>query len=72
MEFRWRGELIPDIEEWAASRGERMVKYKATRKVPNIFSGKMDTEVQYGEMPETFWRSLLIQHGWVYEEIKGD
>ena len=64
--FSWRGEPILDIKAWAEARGERMVPYTATREVP--VGARMVTETQEGEMPESFWRGLVMENGWVYTE----
>jgi hypothetical protein len=54
--YKWRGEVIQDIDAWAKSRGERMIKYRYT--VQTVYG----PEVTEGRMPESFWNSLLI-HG---------
>ncbi len=71
-QFTWRGEPIHDIKEWANSRNERMVNYHAERQVPCPWTGGMMTEEYDGTMPETFWNSLAISHGWHYRELKGE
>ena len=68
-EYRWRGESIADVHEWARSRGERMVKYRAERTIPSMLTGQLEREVREGEMPQSFWDSLLVSNGWFYEEI---
>jgi hypothetical protein len=62
--FTWRGERISNIEEWALGRGERMVKYEATRQTP------YGPETVVGAMPESFWNGLLWSDGWYYKEIE--
>ena len=68
--YSYRGKPISDIKKWCKDRGERLVKYRASRNVPNIFSGKIDKEEKFGEMPESFWNTLWMGDGWHYEEIK--
>ena len=68
LNFRWRDVPIPDIHAWARTRGEQMVRYHATRKRPNPFAARMETEEMVGEMPESFWNSLLMSEGWHYRE----
>lgn len=67
--FTWRGEPIPDIAAWAAARGERLVPYRAERRVPNILTGQLDLEVMTGTMPESFWHTLRQTDGWHYTEV---
>ena len=67
--FRWRGEDIPNIRAWASARHERMVEYYAERQMPNSLTGTLDVETQRGEMPESFWDSLMMADGWHYIEI---
>ena len=62
--FNWKGKPIKDIHAWASERGERMVKYEARRQTP------YGPEFEQGEMPESFWSSLLWNAGWSYKEIK--
>lgn len=61
--FTWRGEPIQDIKGWADDRGERIVKYQATRPTP------WGHETYDGYMPESFWNSLCMNNGWTYKEI---
>jgi hypothetical protein len=61
--FRWRGELIPDIEEWAKQRGEPMIHYVATRQT--IFG----IQRKEGKMPLSFWQGLRMTDGWWYVEV---
>lgn len=68
--FAWRGEPIPDIRAWAASRGERMVEYHAERHVPNPYTGRIEIETMDGAMPESFWGNLLMTDGWMYTEVE--
>jgi hypothetical protein len=65
----WRGVPIPDPREWAAARGERMVRYRAERKVPNGFTGRLETESHEGEIPESFFGNLCMTDGWFYREL---
>ena len=67
--FSWRGVPIHDIRAWAKERGEQMVRYHAERKVPNPYTGQIDTETQDGEMPESFWGGLRMDSGWWYTEV---
>jgi len=68
-QFNWRGEPIADIWAWARERGEQMVKYHAERKVPNGYTGQIDTETLDGAMPAVFFDNLCMTHGWMYTEI---
>jgi hypothetical protein len=68
--YKWRGEPIHDIKAWASQRGERMVKYRATRYVPSLLTGQLEKETYTDEMPESFWYGLLVPDGWHYEEIE--
>lgn len=84
--FTWRGKPIPDIHEWARMRGEKLVRYRATRET---FSYSVVTEspdgdvvitpriepflyeeVREGTMPESFWGNLRMDNGWVYKEVE--
>lgn len=67
--FTWRGESIADVRAWAAARGERMVRYHAERRMPNIITGRLDLETRDGEMPESFWANLRMSDGWHYTEV---
>ncbi len=62
--FTWRGEPIHDIDGWAKSRGERMVKYRLT--VKTVYGDEIST----GQMPESFWDNLLRSANHYYEEIQ--
>jgi hypothetical protein len=66
--FAWRGEPIADIRAWASARHERMVRYHAERDVPSVLTGRIEHEEYDGEMPESFWHSLLMRDGWRYSE----
>lgn len=69
-EFKWRGEHIPDINKWAAEHEEKMIKYKASRKVVSHFT-KIPYEESYtGEMPLSFYFSLAASQGWMYEMLE--
>ena len=70
-EFRWRGEIIPDIEAWAKERNDIVVYYKAYRKSPSLFGGFYEEEYE-DKMPMSFWLGMLISDGWVYTPIKKD
>lgn len=72
MTYFWRGQLIPDIRAWATERGERIVRYEARRERPNMLTGRLEVEVVEGEMPESFWNSLMISDGWVYRDLARD
>ena len=69
VNFLWRGVMIPDIDAWAKARHEQMIRYRATREVPNVCFTRMITGTEEGEMPESFWNSLLMKDGWFYYEI---
>lgn len=68
--FVYKGEPIADINAWAKSRGEHMVKYKAYRLIPSYYTGKIEREEHTGEMPESFWKGIRMTDGWNYVEIK--
>ena len=67
--FNWRGEPIIDIRQWARERGEQMVRYHAERYVVVPGVTVPVKEERDGEMPESFWQGLLMQHGWHYTEV---
>ena len=67
--YTWRGQPINNIQEWAAERGERMVRYEARRTIPDLRTGGLLEEIEHGEMPESFWNGLLMSHGWSYKEL---
>lgn len=70
--FSWRGKPIHDIHEWTKARGEKMVKVRATRTFPNIWTGKIEKTVSESEMPESFWEGHVRYDGRTsthYEEI---
>lgn len=67
--YNWRGKPIHNIEKWAEERGEQMIKYRATRKVPSLLTGQIETEIEEGKMPESFWNGLLMSDGWRYEKL---
>jgi len=56
--YKWKDQVIEDIEAWAKERGEKMVEYERTTERPNMFTGRMSKEVSKGVMPESFWCSL--------------
>ena len=70
MAYSWRGEPIADIKAWAKDRGEQMVRYRAERRVPNLFSGRMATEVEESIMPESFYDNMRWSDGWFATEIE--
>ena len=73
QQYRWRGKPIHDIRKWAADRGEGMVKYKAIRKFANPWTGTIVEEVEYGEMPQSFWDGMpLLANGVFYQEIPSE
>ncbi len=61
---------IADINAWARSRGEKMVRYKRCRNVPDVFSGRVVREEEEGVMPSSFFESLLMTDGWHYVELE--
>ena len=63
--FTWKGEPIQDIHKWAHARRERMVHYEMTRRSP------YGDEITQGEMPQSFWDSLLWSSNTFYKEIDG-
>jgi len=58
MNFSWNGEAIPDIEAWAAERGEEMVTVEHTWREPNILAGAITEKSELLRMPESFARSM--------------
>jgi epoxyqueuosine reductase QueG len=68
--YNKHGKHIENIEQWAKDHGERMIKFTATRKMPNLATGKMEEQTFKGAMPESFWGSLKIDNGWVFREDK--
>jgi hypothetical protein len=66
-QYRWRGKPIEDIHQWCADRGEEMVRGTMRRTLPNPLTGRMVTEEQPFEMPESFFNNLLEMDGWIYE-----
>ena len=67
--YSWKGNPIPNIYKWVKARNEKMIRYERTKIVPDIDSGKMNKEVEQGEMPESFFNSLLVSDGSIYREI---
>lgn len=67
--FQWNGQPIEDIKKWCEENNTKMIKYKASRKVPNPYSGKIEEESREGEMPELFFQQLRMSDGWMYEVI---
>lgn len=65
--FLWHGEPIKDIEAWCKKRGEKLLRYRAIRKVPNHVTGKIVKEVQTGRIPESFAYNLRYTDGWNYK-----
>lgn len=53
--FKWNGQPIPNIHQWARDRGEKMVHYRCIKYQdhPTL------EEVFEGEMPESFWNNLF-------------
>jgi hypothetical protein len=67
--FRWRGERIENIREWAKERGEKMINYRATRLVPGFSSRTLELEEQEGSMPESFWYNMQNREGWRFQYL---
>lgn len=67
--FYYRGERIEDIEAWAKERGYKMLTYKQTRRIPNMFSGKIVEEVSYHRVPEIFYNTMHSEGDVITEVI---
>lgn len=61
--FRWAGKPIPDIKAWAKSRGEAMIHYRYTKQT--VYG----PEIEEGDMPESFWNSLIFTGHETYEKL---
>lgn len=67
--FMWRGEPIKDIRKFCKERKCDMVRYKAKKRTPNIFNGKIDIEEKISEMPSLFFDSMRMTADCYYIEI---
>lgn len=69
MTFRWQGEIIDDVRQWAAERKMELMLVRITRPSrPNPFTGLMSQpEIEDVEMPRIFYDSFLCRDG---EHIK--
>ena len=72
MIYRWNDEVIHDIRAWARTRGEKMVEYKKYRDRPDPLAKRTIREVEYGEMPESFFSNLRSggEEGWLYQAMR--
>jgi hypothetical protein len=61
--FSWRGEPIHDIESWAASRGEEMVRVRETRRGISMVTFQPYTDVEEYDVPDSFWRGMCVSQG---------
>ena len=61
--YRWKGEVIEDIDQWARDRGEKWVFFKHT--VKTLYG----EEVDKGFMPESFFDNLMWNANETWEEV---
>ena len=64
--FYFKGNPILNIEKFCKKHNTKMIRYKAKREIPNIITGKVETEIQEGKMPEIFFDTLRMTDGWYY------
>jgi len=70
VNYTWRGEPIKDIKEWCKEHKSEMVKYKNVKRIPNLFSGKIDEIVEFGEIPAEFFDCLrMTENSGMFFEI---
>jgi hypothetical protein len=67
--YDWRGHEIENQAEWARRNGVPMVKYEATRRIPDGF-GNYKTETEIGAIPEPFWDQIMMHNGWHFKEVR--
>ena len=68
--FTWRGEPIADIETWAQSRGEQMVRYRYTRRYYEPMYQREVEEYYDDAMPASFFGNLRYGTGEHYLELE--
>ena len=67
--FYFKGKPILDIEKFCKEHQTKLIEYKAERRIPNIFSGKIEKETKKGKMPEIFFDTLRMTNGWYYTKL---
>lgn len=68
--YMWQGEEIPDIRKWCEENNDEMILVKGIRKRPNMFTGRTVEEIEFQEMPRSFFECLRMADGWFYSEVK--
>lgn len=48
--------------------GDTIIRYVATRRVPDVMSGGMITKQREGRMPRSWFKNLRMSDGWYYDE----
>jgi hypothetical protein len=67
-QYTYKGEPIIDIFAWAKERGEKMLRVKMERTIPNLRTGKLEIERQDLVMPESFWATMRIADRWIVKK----